>query len=83
MDIQHIKEIIKVGVVFRGDKICPAWFIWEGRKYMIKEVNYVWEDRRGRERLRCFSVTDGTNNYELSFNAERMIWVLNKVYGQG
>jgi hypothetical protein len=36
--------------------------------------------REGREKLHCFSVTDGANNYELSFNAERVIWKLNKVY---
>lgn len=73
-------EIIKVGAVFKGSKIVPKWFIWEKRKYMIKEINYDWMDKKGREKIYCFSVTDGKNNYEISFNAERAIWQLNKVY---
>ena len=81
MKIEELDQIIKVGAIFKGGSdIRPTWFVWEGRKYIIKEVNYVWMDREGREKLHCFSVTDGANNYELSFNAEQAIWKLNKIY---
>ena len=73
-------ETIKVGAVFQGDKIVPRWFNWQGRKYEIKEVNYNWLDKQGREKVHCFSVTDGTNNYELAFHAEKTIWKLTKVF---
>jgi len=83
MEIKELDQIIKVGAVFRGGSdIRPTWFIWEGRKYAVKEVNYVWMDRIGREKVHCFSVTDGANNYEISFNAERAIWKLNKISGE-
>ena len=82
MEIKELDQIIKVGAIFKGGSdIRPTWFVWEGRKYIIKNVNYVWNDREGREKLHCFSVTDGTNNYELSFNAEQAIWKLNKICG--
>lgn len=80
MDCLESSETIKVGAVFKGDKIIPKWFAWEGRKYEIKEINYNWLDKRGREKVHCFSVTDGVNNYELSFHSEKTVWKLNKVY---
>lgn len=83
MELKELDQIIKVGAIFKGGSdISPIWFVWEGRKYMIKEVNYVWMDREGREKLHCFSVTDGANNFEMSFNAERVVWKLNKVCGE-
>ena len=78
MELKEINQTIKVGVVFKGDKVIPKWFTWEGRKYEIKEINYNWLDHQGREKLHCFSVTDGANNYELSFNAERTVWKLER-----
>ena len=81
MEIRELNETIKVAAIFQGDKIVPKWFVWEGRKYTAKEINYVWSDREGSEKLHCFSVTDGTNNYELSFHPGKTLWRLNKVYG--
>ena len=88
METKELDQTIKVGAIFsagggsafggKGD-IRPSWFVWEGRKYPVKEINYVWMDRQGREKLYCFAVTDGANNYELSFNAEQANWKLNKV----
>jgi phage terminase large subunit-like protein len=73
-------ETVKVGAVFKGDMIVPKWFNWQGRKYEVKEVNYNWLDKQGREKVHCFSVTDGTNNYELAFYSEKTVWKLTKVY---
>ncbi|OGC34054.1 hypothetical protein A2311_03950 [candidate division WOR-1 bacterium RIFOXYB2_FULL_48_7] len=79
MELKEVNAIIKVGAVFRGSNIQPQWFIWENRKYQIKEINYTWRDRRGAEELFCFAVTDDINNYEISFNAKRVNWLLDKV----
>lgn len=76
MELKELHQTIKVGAVFKGGKIIPKWFVWEGRKYEIKEINYTWQDRQGREKLHYFSVTDGVNNYELSFNTEQTVWKL-------
>jgi len=73
---------VKVGAVFKGSNIVPKWFIWEGRKYDIKSVDYAWEDKQGKEKIICFSVSDGTNSYELAYKSVRMTWVLNKI-GEG
>ncbi len=79
MELKELNQTVKVGAVFKGDKIIPKWFAWEGRKYEIKTVNYNWLDKEGREKLHCFSVTDGANNYELSFHTEKTIWKLTKI----
>ena len=81
MELKELNVTIKVAVVFEGDKVLPRWFVWENRKYDVKEINYTWNDRQGAEDLRWFSVTDGTNNYELAFNAKRLVWKLNKIAG--
>lgn len=75
-----INTAIKVGAIFKGDKIVPKWFVWEERKYGIKEVSYTWKDKQGIEDLHFFSVSDGTNSYELVFNSKRLTWKLNKTY---
>lgn len=80
MDFLENSKAIKVGAVFKGDKVLPQWFVWEGRKYAVKEINYVWNDHQGREKIYCFSVNDGANNYELAFYSEKTIWKLTKAF---
>ncbi len=80
----NINAIIKVGAVFsaaggKGSNIIPKWFIWEGRKYSVKSIDYTWADRQGQEKIIRFSVSDGTNTYELAYNTVRMNWLLEKV----
>jgi hypothetical protein len=72
-------KIIKVGAVFRGSRIIPKWFTWEGRKYNVSSVDYIWEDKQGKEKIIRFSVSDGTNSYELAYNLARLNWSLEKV----
>ena len=75
----NINAVIKVGAVFKGSNIAPKWFIWEGRKYNVKSIDYTWEDKQGKEKIVYFSVSDGTNSYELAYNTVRMNWLLEKV----
>ena len=75
----NINTIIKVGAVFKGGNIIPKWFIWNSRKYNVKSIDYTWEDRQGEEKIVYFSVSDGTNTYELAYNTVRMNWLLEKV----
>jgi len=78
-----IEEPIQVGVIFKGNKIRPRWFIWKGRKYPIREITFNWQDRKGEETLLYFSVSDGTNIYEICFNQKRLNWFLSKVSIEG
>jgi len=77
--MENLSTIIKVGAVFKGSKISPKWFVWEGRKYNVASLEYTWEDKQGAEKLLHFSVSDGTNTYELAYNTIRMSWTLEKV----
>jgi len=70
---------IKVAVVFEAGQAFPRWFVWEGRKYDVRDISYVWKDTKGLEQLHYFSVTDGANCYELVFNASRVTWRLGAV----
>jgi hypothetical protein len=80
MEPTEVNKIIKVGAVFSSGRIIPKWFYWENRKYEVKDINYTWDDHEGMEKIHLFSVTDGSNNYEISFNSKRMIWKINKVW---
>ena len=79
MDSTNIDKIIKVGAVFQGGRIVPRWFLYDNKKYEVREVNYQWEDFEGTEKLMFFSVSDEANSYEMSFNLKRLIWKLNKI----
>ncbi len=86
--ITEIGESIKVGVVFGvncigGKKIQPVWFIWKERQYRIKEVTYTWTNKEGRPFVHYFSVTDGKNLYEISYNTETMVWKLIAIETEG
>ena len=86
--ITEIDEPIKVGVVFGADsiggkKIKPVWFVWKERQYRIKEVTYTWTNKDGRASVHSFSVTDGQNLYEISYNTETRVWRLVAVEVEG
>jgi hypothetical protein len=72
-------KLIKVGAIFKDSDIIPKWFIWEGRKYNVKSIDYTWNDRQGQEKIVRFSVSDGANTYELAYNTARMNWTLDNV----
>jgi hypothetical protein len=81
MTITEIKEKIKAGVVFEGTAVRPKWFLWKNRRYDIKEVNFHWKSAEGSASILHFSVTDGSNSYELSFNQKTLEWMLEKTAG--
>ncbi len=75
----HHEKSIEVGVIFKNGKLYPRWFIWQSRKYIIKEVTYEWKDKKGDEILHCFSVSDGANLYHIHFNHKWVHWRLKKI----
>ncbi len=79
METVTIDENIRVGVAFERGKAMPVWFLWRGRYYKVKYVNYSWTTDLGAARLHYFSVTDGANMYELCFNSTSLEWTLSKV----
>lgn len=83
MHTEEIYEPILVDAVFTNSKIKPRWFIWKGRKYSVQEVTYSWQDREGEASLVYFSVSDGTNIFEICFNQKTLNWHLARVHIEG
>jgi len=78
METVSIHERVDVGVVFGRNRILPKWFVWNTRKYDIKEVTYLWQDTQGEAKVLHFSVTDGATCFELSLNQKTLQWQLEK-----
>ncbi len=57
---EPIDGAVAVAAIFGGGRVKPVWFVWQGRKYAVREVTYAWEDREGAAVRKHFSVTDGT-----------------------
>lgn len=79
MNVTEINQRIKVGAVFEGELISPKWFKWMDKKYDIRSVSMRWKSFSGNAVIINFSLTDGKNLYEISFNQKTMEWVLQKV----
>jgi hypothetical protein len=79
MEALKVNEDIRVFVAFDNGNVFPVWFLWRNRYYKIKDVTYTWTSNLGLAKLRHYSVTDGTNTYELCFNSESLEWVLGRV----
>jgi hypothetical protein len=78
--ITEIGTAVKVGAVFDPDRsIVPKWFVWNGRKYDVQRVTFTWKVRDGQKVFHHFAVTDGTNLYELTYDAVRLSWKLMNV----
>ena len=62
-----------MGVVFEEKKaqIIPRWFITEGRQYKIDQVNYAWDEKKGKGMIK--------HCYELVYDTEDMVWCLTAV----
>ena len=76
----EIKEHIFVIAAFGSStKLKPLRFTWSKKQIHIKEVTYEWASSEGESRLLHFSVTDGNTLYELSFNTNSILWMLEGV----
>ncbi len=82
MENVAVDEDIRVGAAFDGRKVRPMWFLWRNRYYKVKSVTYTWCTSIGSARLHHYSVTDGNNLYELTFNANTLEWTLGKICTQ-
>ena len=79
-----LDEPIVVAVVFGGGKkLRPVWFLRNGREHRIKAENAVWTTREGHAVVYHFSVSDGSDLYEICYNTEAMTWRLKGVEAEG
>ena len=76
---EFITETIEVAAVFGKNKVKPRWFLRGGAKHDIKEISYMWRSRQGDAVIVHFTVSDGANIFEISFNQKSMSWTLDNV----
>ena len=74
----ELNERIQVFAWFKNGKILPRLFVWNNRKYKIREVTYKWQEHQGREVINCFTVSTGIDLYQISFNNITYGWRINK-----
>lgn len=76
---EKVSEPVEVLVAFRNERVEPMMFKWGVRHFRIRKVNLVHAERRGREKITYFSVSDDANAYRLSFSSETMKWQLEEM----
>jgi len=69
-------QAIDVVASFAPGKIKPIYFTLRNQRYDISRVNFFWKDYLGREKLYCFSVTDGNNTFQIYFSNHTLSWRL-------
>ncbi|MFA5353286.1 MAG: hypothetical protein WC291_03580 [Thermodesulfovibrionales bacterium] len=73
----RIGEAISVIASFgQPYRLRPLRFKWSGQLMDVKEITYAWETRDGQAKIYRFSVSSGDSLYELSFNADTLLWRL-------
>ena len=67
---------------FPHDKLRPVMFIWRNREYRVQDVTYVWRETQGQAEVYHFTVSDGANVFELSYNAKALDWTITGTYAE-
>lgn len=78
-DETYLNERIDVVAVFApGLNVCrPLKFRRaNGREVMVGEIGLRHPSNRGRRLVHVFDVSDGSTDYRLEFDAERLTWRL-------
>ena len=78
-DPELLSESIQVLAFFSGTKIYPRMFIWNNKKYKVKNITYNWQERQGREVINYFSIDTGSDLYQISFNNTSYSWKIDKI----
>lgn len=84
MAYEDIFDPIEVTTHFRGGRMIPRQFFWNGRIYRIKNVNGQWKEKLGMGQQIHFSVqAEDSNCFELIFDTHDFNWQLARVYLEG
>ncbi|GBE41310.1 hypothetical protein BMS3Bbin09_01203 [bacterium BMS3Bbin09] len=73
------ERVFVIAAFGRSIRLKPLRFTWSDRQINIKDVTYEWTTSEGTSKLLHFSVTDGNTLYELSFNTNSILWMLEGV----
>lgn len=61
------REPIRVLAAFDHGRIKPLQFRWGTRTYHIKSIELTYSERKGREQIHYFGVSDGVNAFRLAY----------------
>jgi hypothetical protein len=65
---------------FPHNKLRPVMFIWRNREYRVQNVTYVWRETQGQAEVYHFTVSDGANVFELSYDVKALDWMITGTY---
>lgn len=68
------REPIEVLALFKANKLRPLQFTWGKRTYIIKTIDLVFSERKGRDKITYYAVHDGTNSFRLAYSTEAQHW---------
>ncbi|MFH2138411.1 MAG: hypothetical protein ABII88_07860 [Candidatus Omnitrophota bacterium] len=70
-------EPIDVVVNFKQKRFYPVCFFFGNRKHIIKAVQFVWKEKKGRDLFYLFNITDEQESvYTMCFSSQSLRWRL-------
>lgn len=79
---ETINEPIDMIAIFgKGyQDIKPYKFRWGAKEFVVTKIGYMHKVKDGKKVIHIFSATDGTNFFELRFDAEDVSWLLGRTW---
>lgn len=84
MTREKINQKVSVVSMFDTEEQCsmPLKMKWQDHEYNMRKLWYHHTYKRGRTLMHVFQVTDGSNDYRLQMDSEKLEWTLEEVvYG--
>lgn len=79
---ETINEKVDVIAVFKKgyEDVRPFRIRWGTKDFEITKIGYHHKYKQGRNTIHVFSCTDGSNFFQLGFDAAQLSWVLERVW---
>ena len=81
MDFVKVDSKVKVLASFQsggniGRSVRPIKMLYQGREVVFSELGLYHPVTAGRRMVHVFDMSDGSSDYRLEFDAERLVWKL-------
>lgn len=82
---QEVNMRVEVAVLYYRDtpeqRVCmPIRMKYQGREITFSELGLRHPTTKGKRMIHVFDMSDGSSDYRLEFDAERLIWKLVAVW---
>jgi len=75
-DAQRNWEPVEVTARFSRGMITPLYFIFRESRFDISRLDYRWSERKGKDMVYYFNVSDKSDHYCLCLDTLTMSWSL-------